>query len=258
MFEKYRQPDETAPRRLSAAVPPGVDKRRSLRPRHKVRKPTWGNMIKPQTAKNTVVPAPRKTAPPRTGPTTWPMFHWKLSTLRATGTTSGGTRLATVVHHDGDDVPLDTPMPAMPMSRVVGVRFPVDDMMTRNATEAVSRIFASRRMARRSRESAAAPEKTTAQMPASGLMTAARVTRTGDVVRPFHDEPADERDHPHAGVGEHSRELEPPVGPAAKGREKRGHLAANATTLASVTRTSSAGVTEKTARGEPAAAQTTG
>ena len=59
-----------------------------------------------------------------------------------------------VVHQDGEDVPLDIPMPAIPTRRVAGVRFPVDDMMTRNATEAVSRIFARRRMARLSRESA--------------------------------------------------------------------------------------------------------
>ena len=164
-------------------MPPGVDKRRSLRPRHKVRKPTWGNMTRPHTAKKTVVPALRKTAPPSTGPTTWPMFHWKLSTLRAKGTTSGGTRLAIVVHQDGEDVPLDIPMPAIPIRRVAGRQRSVDDMMTRNATEAVSRIFARRRMARLSRESAGAPENTTAQIPASGLMAAASVTRTGDVVR---------------------------------------------------------------------------
>ena len=73
----------------------------------------------------------------------------------------------------------------------------------------------------------------------------------------LHDEPADEGNHPHAGVGEHSRELQPAIGPATQGGEKRGHVAANATTLAPVTRTRSAGATEKTARGEPAAAQTT-
>ena len=36
---------------------------------------------------------------------------------------------------------------------------------------------------------------------------------------PFHDEPAHQSDHPNAGVGEHSRELEPPVGPASEGDE---------------------------------------
>ena len=142
-----------------------------------------GSMTVPQRAKNTVVPAPRRTAPPSTGPTTWPMFHWKLSKLSATGTTSGGTRLAIVVHHDGEDVPLAIPMPASPMRSVAGVSSCDDDIRTRNATEAMSRIFATRSTARRSRESAAAPENTTAKMPASGLMAAARVTRTGDVVR---------------------------------------------------------------------------
>ncbi len=47
----------------------------------------------------------------------------------------------------------------------------------------MSRIFATSSTARRSRESAAAPENTTARMPASGLIVVARVTRTGEVVR---------------------------------------------------------------------------
>ena len=183
VFEKYRQPEEIAPRRLSAADPPGVDKRRSFRPRHTVRKPTRGTMTAPQRAKKTVAPAPRRTAPPRTGPTTWPMFHWKLSKLSATGTTSGGTSMPTVVHHDGDEVPPATPMPAIPTRRVAGVSSFDDDTKTRNATESSSRIFARSSTPRRSRESAAAPENTTAQIPASGLIAAARVTRTGDVVR---------------------------------------------------------------------------
>src|ERR1035441_6657400 len=104
VFEKYRHPDEIAPRRLSAADPPGVDKRRSSLPRHMRRKPTSGTMTAPQRAKNTVVPASLRTAPPSTGPTTWPMFHWKLSRLRATGTGSGGTRLPIVAPHDGEGV----------------------------------------------------------------------------------------------------------------------------------------------------------
>jgi hypothetical protein len=78
---------------------------------------------------------------------------------------------------------LATPMPASPMRRVAGVSRCDDDIKTRNATEPISRILARSSTARRSRESAAAPENTTAQMPASGPMAAARVTRTGDVVR---------------------------------------------------------------------------
>ncbi len=78
-------------------------------------------MTAPQRAKNTVVPASLRTAPPSTGPTTWPMFHWKLSRLRATGTRSGGTRLPIVVHHDGEDVPPAMPMPASPIRSVAGV-----------------------------------------------------------------------------------------------------------------------------------------
>src|ERR1039458_9154196 len=183
VFEKYLHPDEIAPRRLSAADAPGLDRRRSSLPRHKRRKPIRGSMTVPQRTKNTVVPAPRRTAPPSTGPTTWPMFHWKLSTLNATGTSSGGTRLPIVVHHDGEDVPLAIPMPAIPRRRVAGVSSRVDDIRTRNATELMSRIFATSSTARRSRESAAAPENTTAKMAASGLIAAARVTRTGDVVR---------------------------------------------------------------------------
>ncbi len=140
-------------------------------------------MTAPQRAKNTVVPASLRTAPPSTGPTTWPMFHWKLSMLSATGTSSGGTRLPIVVHHDGEDVPPAIPMPASPTRSVPGVSTCADDTTTRNATEPMSRIFATSSTARRSRESAAAPENTTATMPASGPIAAAKVTRTGDVVR---------------------------------------------------------------------------
>ena len=78
---------------------------------------------------------------------------------------------------------LATPMPASPMRRVAGVSRCDDDIKTRNATGPISRILARSSTARRSRESAAAPENTTAQMPVSGPMAAARVTRTGDVVR---------------------------------------------------------------------------
>ncbi len=117
------------------------------------------------------------------GPTTCPMFHWKLSTLNATGTSSGGTRLPTVVHHDGEEIPLESPMPEIPMSSVAGVSSCAEDITVRNATDPMSRSFARRRMARRSRESAAAPENTTARTPAKGLMAAASATSTGDVVR---------------------------------------------------------------------------
>ena len=41
------------------------------------------------------------------------MFHWKLSKLSATGTTSGGTRLPIVVHHDSD-VPVGYPQAGKP------------------------------------------------------------------------------------------------------------------------------------------------
>jgi len=111
------------------------------------------------------------------------MFHWKLSKLSATGKTSGGTRLPIVVHHDGEDVPLASPRPASPRRRVAGVSSCDEEMTTRSATEPISMIFATSRTPRRSWESAAAPENTTAKMLASGLMAAASVTRTGDVVR---------------------------------------------------------------------------
>ena len=75
VFLKYRQPEETAPSRLSAAEAPRVDRRRSSLPRHTKRNATWGKMTTAQSAKNTVVPAPLSTAPPSTGPMSWPMFH---------------------------------------------------------------------------------------------------------------------------------------------------------------------------------------
>jgi hypothetical protein len=52
---------------------------------------------------------------------------------------------------DGEEVPLDIPMPASPMSSVVGVSNRDADITTRNATEAVSRILARSSTARRSR-----------------------------------------------------------------------------------------------------------
>ena len=139
-------------------------------------------MTAPQRAKNTVVPASRRTAPPSNGPTTWPMFHWKLSRLNAAGTSSGGMRLPSVDHHEGVEVPPAIPMPASPINSVAGDSSRDDDIRTRKATEPTSRIFATRSTARRSRESAAAPENTTASMPESGPIAAASVTRTGDVV----------------------------------------------------------------------------
>jgi len=66
------------------------------------------------------------------------------------------------------------PMPASPIRSVAGVSSCVDETTTRNATEPTSRIFATSSTARRSRESAAAPENNTAKMPASGLIAAAR------------------------------------------------------------------------------------
>ena len=140
-------------------------------------------MTAPQSAKNTVVPAPLKTAPPRTGPMTWPMFHWKLSRLNATGISSGGTRLPMVVHQEGEDMPFEMPAPARPNSNVAGVSSCTEDTTTRKATEPARRILASSKMARRSRASAAAPENSTAKMPASGAMADAKVTRTGSFVR---------------------------------------------------------------------------
>ena len=142
-----------------------------------------GSMTAPHTAKNAVPPAPWTITPPRTGPTTWPMFHWKLSTLMATGMSSGRTRFPTVVHHEGEDVPLAMPMPATPMSSVVGERRCAAETRRRKATEPASRSLANSSTTRRSRESATAPEKATARMPASGLMSVARATSTGEVVR---------------------------------------------------------------------------
>lgn len=99
------------------------------------------------------------------------------------GTSSGGMRLPIVVHHEGEDIPLDNPAPARPTSSVAGVNIFADDITTRNAIEPTRRIFDISKMARRSRESAAAPENRTAKIPASGAIAEARVTSTGSLVR---------------------------------------------------------------------------
>ena len=73
-------------------------------------------------------------------------------------------------------------MPASPIRSVAGDSSFDEDIRQRKATEEMSRTFATSSTARRSRESAAAPENTTARMPPRGPIAAARVTRTGDVV----------------------------------------------------------------------------
>ncbi len=117
------------------------------------------------------------------GPSTWPMFHWKLSMLRATGTSEDGTRLLTVFHHDGDEVPLAIPTPARPMRSVAGVSAPAAETSTRKSAEESRISFARSRIARRSRASAAAPESDALSSPVIEVMAAASVTSTGTLVR---------------------------------------------------------------------------
>ena len=113
----------------------------------------------------------------------WPMFHWRLSRLKAVGTRSGGARLPTVDHHDGEDIPFEMPVPARPNSNVAGVSSCAQDITTRKAIDPASSILAISRIVRRSRESAAAPKNMTETMPASGAVVVASVTSTGSFVR---------------------------------------------------------------------------
>jgi len=222
VFEKYRQPDEIAPSRLSAADAPGVDRRRSSLPRHNRRKPTRGSMTAPQRAKNTVVPAPRRTAPPSTGPTTWPMFHWKLSMLSATGTSSGGTRLPIVVHHDGEDVPPAIPMPASPTRSVPG-----QHLRRRHHDEERHRTDEQDLRHEQHGTPVAGVRRGTGEHDGDDAGERAYCRGEGDQDRrrrqALHDEATDERDHPDTGVGEQARALEPPKCPAAQRGEQFRH-----------------------------------
>ena len=71
----------------------------------------------------------------------------------------------------------------------------------------MSRIFASNSTARRSWESAAAPENTTAQDGGERAHRRGKGDQDRRGRQALHDEAADERDHPDAGVGEKGRAL---------------------------------------------------
>ena len=139
------------------------------------------------------------------------------------GTSSGGMRLPIVVHHEGDDIPFDNPAPARPTSNVAGVNSFADDITTRNAIEAMRRIFAISKMARRFSRVRRRSGEQDRQNPRKRSHRRGEGHEHGKSRQTLHDEPADQGDHPDTEVGEQASALEPAKCPATQRREQFPH-----------------------------------